>query len=352
MRAKVPHSDGFPTVVDCHAHAVPEALLREIATAERPGRFSARRVENGWQVRTPGGEDRLIREGMFLPEKRAAIAGARGLDLQVLSPWIDLQPTPDMTAADARSWARRINEALAEEAGGAGRSAGGSVRPAFASVTLEDVDAAAEDLVHAVEALRMAGLVLSTNPHHCDDLGDKRLEPLWTAVEELAVPVLLHPPADGPSRQMPHVEKFGNAYCRLVDTSFGVAKLVLSGVLDRHPALRLITVHGGGFLPYQAQRLDGAHRADALTGYALDRGAPSAYFGDLYFDTVAMSGPAIRFLVDAVGAEHVLLGTDTPFPIGDPDPVGTVRAAGLAASQTAAVLGGTTTQLIAGGQRA
>lgn len=336
-------------VVDCHAHAVPEALLSEIAGAERSGGFSARRVEQGWRVRTPGGEDRLIREGMFLAERRGAIAAARGLDVQVLSPWIDLQPTPDLTPADSRSWARRINEALATEAGNADW---GPVRPAFASVALDDVDLAAEDLVHAVETLQLAGLVLSTDPHHCDDLADKRLEPLWTAAEQLGVPVLLHPPTDGPSRQMPGTAGFGNAYCRLVDTSFAVAKLVLSGVLDRHPALRLIAVHGGGFLPYQAQRLDGAHRADELSGYALDRGAPSAYFSDLYFDTVAMSAPAIRFLVEAVGPDHVLLGTDTPFPIGDPDPVGTLRAAGLPAAETAAILGGTTTQLITGGRHA
>jgi aminocarboxymuconate-semialdehyde decarboxylase len=345
----VPQTDGVPTVVDCHAHAVPESLLQEIAGAGGAGSFSAHRVEQGWQVRTPEGDDRLIREGMFRAERRAAMAGARGLDLQVLSPWMDLQPTAGMARAEARSWARRINETLAAEADDAGWC---PVRPAFATVALDDGDAAADDLAEAVQDLRMAGLVLSTNPVHCEDLADKRLEPVWTAAEQLSVPVLLHPATDGPARLLPGSEGFGNAYCRLLDTTFGVAKLLLSGVLDRHPQLRLVTVHGGGFLPYQAMRLDGAHRADALSGYALERGTPSAYLRDLYYDTVAMSAPAIRFLTDAVGADRVLLGTDTPFPLGDQDPVGTVRAAGLTESDTAAVLGGTTTQLIAGGQRA
>jgi aminocarboxymuconate-semialdehyde decarboxylase len=336
-------------VVDCHAHAVPEALLQEIAGVEAAGAFGARRGDQGWHIRTPEGDDRLIREGMFRAERRAAMAVARRVDLQVLSPWMDLQPTPAMPASDARSWARRINEALAAEAADAGW---GAIRPAFATVALDDADAAAKDLAAAVEDLRMAGLVLSTNPAHCADLADARLEPLWAAAEDLGVPVMLHPATDGPARLLPGSEGFGNAYCRLVDTTFGVAKLVLAGVLDRHPALRLVTVHGGGFLPYQALRLDGAHRADGLQGHALERGTPSAYLGDLFYDTVAMSPAAIRFLADSVGTDRVLLGTDTPFPLGDQDPVGTVRAAGLDAAGTAAVLGGTTTQLIAGGQRA
>jgi len=345
----MPQPQGRSPVVDCHAHAVPEALLEELADTGAAHAFSARRTEQGWLVRTPEGDDRLIREGMFLAERRASMRGARGIDVQLLSPWLDLQPTASMPAAAARDWARRINEALLAEAGQA--TTDGPV-PALATVALDDVDDAAADLVTAVGELRMAGLVLSTNPVHCRDLGDPRLEPLWTAAEELGVPVMLHPPADGPARSLPGSKEFGNAYCRLVDTSFGVATLVLCGVLDRHPGLRLVTVHGGGFLPYQAMRLDGAHRADALAGHALDRGCPSAYLGDLFYDTVAMSSAAIRFLVDAVGAQQVLLGSDQPFPLGDRDPVATVRAAGLGESDTAAVLGGNATRLLTGGHRA
>jgi aminocarboxymuconate-semialdehyde decarboxylase len=94
-------------------------------------------------------------------------------------------------------------------------------------------------------------------------------------------------------------------------------------------------------------RLDGGHRADALLGYALERGSPSAYLGDLYYDTVAMSATSIRFLVEAVGAPRVLLGSDYPFPLGDPNPAQTVRSAGLSAADTTAVLGGNAAALLA-----
>jgi aminocarboxymuconate-semialdehyde decarboxylase len=192
---------------------------------------------------------------------------------------------------------------------------------------------AATDLATAVRD-GFAGVVLGT-----DTLTDD-LEPFWAAAADLDAPVLVHPPSDGPSRALPGGGEFGNTFGRLVDTTYAVTRLLLTGVLDRHPALKLVLVHGGGFLPYQSLRLDGGHRADALAGYHIDRDHPSDYLRDLYFDTVAMSAPAIAFLAASVGAGHVLLGSDHPFPLGDRTPPATVRAAGLEKSATAAVLGG------------
>jgi aminocarboxymuconate-semialdehyde decarboxylase len=116
-------------------------------------------------------------------------------------------------------------------------------------------------------------------------------------------------------------------------------------VLDRHPGLLLVVVHGGGFLPYQSMRLDGGHRADALAHYAIERDRPSDYIAELYFDTVALKPASVRFLAETVGAGHVLLGSDYPFPLGDQTPVATVRAAGLGEAETAAVLGGNAARL-------
>jgi aminocarboxymuconate-semialdehyde decarboxylase len=197
----------------------------------------------------------------------------------------------------------------------------------------------------------MAGLVLSTNPPGVADLADPVLEPLWEAAAGLGVPVVLHPPTDGPARVLPGSDEFGNTYCRLVDSTLAVTKLLLSGVLDRHPRLRLVTVHGGGFLPYQSMRLDGGHRADALSGYRIERERPSDYLRDLFFDTVALRPEAVRFLTEVAGQDHVLLGSDYPFPLGDRDPAGTVRSAGLGAA-TAAVLGGNASQLFSAARSA
>jgi aminocarboxymuconate-semialdehyde decarboxylase len=332
-------------VIDCHAHAVPAALLASLCETLRGiNGFDAQSTEQGWLVDLPGGgASRLVRPKMGSSEMRDHWLQDQGISGQMLSPWMDVQPTAAMTAADARDWSRRLNAALLDEAG---RSPGAAL--ALATVALNDPDVAAGDLVDAARVDGMSGLVLSTNPVGVADLGDLSLDPLWAAAAELGVPVMLHPPSDGPSRSLPGSKEFGNTYCRLVDTTFAVAKLILSGVLDRHPLLKLVAVHGGGFLPFQSARLDGGHRADGLVGYSLERGHPSAYLGDLYYDTVAMSAPAIRFLVDAVGADRLLLGSDYPFPLGDQTPALTVRDAGLTDAATIAILSGNAHTLIPG----
>jgi aminocarboxymuconate-semialdehyde decarboxylase len=318
-------------VIDIPVHALPAALLGEIAVRETDG-WSAERVDGGWRVTLPGIDaPRLVRAPMTDTGRRADWAARQGLTGQVVSPWLDAQPTGAMGEAAARDWARRLNAALAEQE----RAAGNEVL-----ATVAVTSHAGADLRQAVEKDGMAGLILSTNPPGADDLGDPVLEGVWEAAAGLGVPVVLHPPTDGPARVLPGSAEFGNTYCRLVDTTFAVTKLLLSGVLDRHPRLLLVVVHGGGFLPYQSMRLDGGHRADALSGYRIARDRPSDYLSDLFFDTVALRPESVRFLADVAGADHVLLGSDYPFPLGDRDPAGTVRSAGLGDAATAAVLGG------------
>lgn len=268
--------------------------------------------------------------------RRADWAARQGLTGHVVSPWLDAQPTGAMSEAAARDWARRLNAALAEQE----RAAGNEVL-----ATVAVTGRASADLRQAVEEAGMAGLILSTNPPGADDLADPVLEGVWESAAGLGVPIVLHPPTDGPARALPGSAEFGNTYCRLVDTTFAVTKLLLSGVLDRYPRLRLVVVHGGGFLPYQSMRLDGGHRADALSGYRISRDRPSDYLRDLFFDTVALRPESVRFLADTAGADHVLLGSDYPFPLGDRDPAGSVRSAGLGDAATAAVLGGNASRL-------
>jgi aminocarboxymuconate-semialdehyde decarboxylase len=194
----------------------------------------------------------------------------------------------------------------------------------------------------------MTGLLLNTHPTE-RRLTDPEMEPVWAAAEDLAVPVVLHPPTEGPHSALPDAAAFGNAFGRLIDSTLILASLLLGGLLDRHPNLLLIAVHGGGFLPYQANRLDGASRVGALAAFSPDRDKPSAYLPSLYFDTVALSPHSIRLLTDVAGADRVLLGTDYPFPLGGPAPVRTVHEAGLGREETRKVLRDNALRLFAGG---
>jgi len=330
---EIENSSARVPVIDTHVHAIPESLLRQVS--ERPaGGVSVHKAEGGWLVTLPGSKPKLVRPLMTDTARRAASAADQGVTAQVVSPWLDAQPTEAMSQQQARDWSRRLNEALAEQEGGHG---------VLATVAL--TPHAGADLRTAVENQGALGLVLSTSPPGAADLADPVLESLWEAAVGLGVPVVLHPPTDGPSRLLPGSAEFGNTFCRLVDTTFAVTRLLLSGVLDRHPGLALVVVHGGGFLPYQSMRLDGGHRADALARYTIERDRPSDYLADLYFDSVALKPASIRLLVESAGASRVLLGSDYPFPLGDPAPVATVRAAGLGAAETAAVLGGNAARL-------
>jgi len=288
--------------VDAHAHLVPRSLLGEV----------------GKLPPLPGMTD---------VDARTQWLGHTGIDRQVLSPWLDVQ-------AGGRDWAARLNDEMCAVAADLGTVT-------LASVDTEDADAAAEDVVTATKPAEVTGVILNTGA----SLHEDRFAPLWSALAEHQIPVVLHPPTRPPT---PELVGLGNVHGRLIDTTIAVSRLILHGLFDRHPDLKVLVVHGGGFLPYQASRLDGGYRSGESKVIDLELGRPSAYLSKLYYDTVALSADSIRFLT-GIAPGHVLLGTDYPFPIGDQRPVDTVRAAGLDEAATASILRGAARTVSTGG---
>jgi len=128
-----------------------------------------------------------------------------------------------------------------------------------------------------------------------------------------------------------------------METALAVARLVFSGTLERSP-LNLCLAHGGGCLPALRGRLDlGWERKDVAHTTPVP---PSEFTDRLYYDTAVFSPVLLRRLVEDVGADHVLLGTDHPFELGDRDPVGTVRALGLGEADTRLILRDNATELL------
>ena len=328
--------------VDVHAHVVPLSLLTELETAPASaGGFTAARTDKGWIVSVPGsGPTRPIGGRMTEMTPRRAWMSKVGVTEQVLSPWMDVQ-TGEMPPDQARDWARRLNDAMGETA----VSLGAGTR-VLASVAVGDGEAAAADLVAAWARPETAGVLLNTDPPYGPPLHDPSLEPFWAAAEDNGIPVMLHPPTCGPSNELPTLGSMGNVHGRLIDNTLAVSQLILHGLLDRHPRLTLVLVHGGGYLPYQAARLDGGYRTRETFVAPLDREPPSAYLPDLYYDTAALSGPAIAFLAGLAGPGRVLLGSDFPFALGDPEPVRTVLESGLAPEAAEAILHTNATTLL------
>jgi aminocarboxymuconate-semialdehyde decarboxylase len=136
----------------------------------------------------------------------------------------------------------------------------------------------------------------------------------------------------------------GNTFGQPAETALALSHLIFSGTLDRHPGLRLLAAHGGGFLPTYMGRSDHAwsERPDAR-GCAR---APSSYLRRIWFDALVYTPQALRHLVEAAGADRVVLGTDYPFDMGVTDPVERAAAVGLPAADVTAILSGNARTLL------
>jgi aminocarboxymuconate-semialdehyde decarboxylase len=132
----------------------------------------------------------------------------------------------------------------------------------------------------------------------------------WAAAAELGRPVLVHPAFNEPN---PALEPYylQNVIGNPLETTVMVERMICAGVFARHPALRLVILHGGGYLPYQAGRL--AHASGVRPEIPVTAAEVWRALRQLFFDTITHDLAALWYLVQRVGADHVLLGTDLPF---------------------------------------
>ena len=329
------------TAIDIHGHGIPAQLLDEIRrNGERLyGGMSVADGENGPVVTLPGlGRLRPLAKQMLDFRDRLAWLDEHEIDRQIVSPWLDIQGY-EMPPEPAARWAIAMNDAIAVNCADAGgRLIGMSTLP------VGDIKLALPELERSVRDLHLPAVMLSTDPGQVA-LHDPSLEDLWAAAEQLGAVIVLHPSITGPSSHIPNTTEFANLYWRGIDTMLAATRLILSGVLDRHPRLEIVLVHGGGFLPYQTARLDRSYQINTIGPKTLNRANPSEYLPAFYHDTCLLSAPALRLLAEVAGEERLVLGSDYPMPIGDPDPVGTVRAAGFDEQTNDQVLCGTAARL-------
>jgi aminocarboxymuconate-semialdehyde decarboxylase len=170
-------------------------------------------------------------------------------------------------------------------------------------------------------------------------LGDDRFEPFWAAASETDAVVFVHPTTRGFGGPVFDEYYLWNLVGNPLETTVTAAHMVLSGVLDRYPNLKVILAHGGGALPTLRGRLRHGHGFQPAARSRL-REDPDDAIRRFYFDTVVHDPELLRSLVEFAGADHVLLGSDYPFDMADPHPPQTVRRAALDPEAEAAILGG------------
>ncbi|WP_324669414.1 amidohydrolase family protein [Geochorda subterranea] len=324
-------------LVDVHAHAVPpEVVARLTRHGPRVGVEVVRRAGETWfdhrqGYRYPVGPAFTSVDTILSRMDRAR------LDHRILS----IPPTLffyDLPGGEAAELCSAINDALVAFA-----NRGGGRLWAFITVPLQEPLAAAREVERSASHPVVKGVEIGTDAGG-RALDDQALAPFFQACEQAGLPVFLHPYYLGPK---PGLEPYylTNSIGNPLETTIAIARLIHGGVLERHPQLRVVLAHGGGFFPYQLGRLEHAFAVRPEPSATCDR-PPSAYHDRIYYDSVLHLPAALRYLVEVAGADHVLMGSDDPFDMGTEDPAALVEAARLEPDAREAVLGQSAIRLL------
>jgi predicted TIM-barrel fold metal-dependent hydrolase len=211
------------------------------------------------------------------------------------------------------------------------------------TVSLQHPDLAVEQLVAAVRDHGVRGVQISSSAGPGRELDDPSLTDFGAAAEELRTAVLIHPWGCTLGERL-NAYYLYNTVGNPTETALALSRIVFSGLLERHPDLRVWSAHGGGYLASNAVRADHAWaaRADARTTEL----PPSALLRRTWVDSLVYTPEQLRHLVSVMGATQVTLGSDYPFDMGVEDPVDRLEAAALDPAATEAIRGGNAARLL------
>lgn len=333
------------TTFDIHAHCIPPGLIDLLR--EDGSRLGIEIADDGeGEYAVIGGRVHLAPFRPILSDMEARVQAMddSGVDVQLVSSWVDLTAYALDPAAGVE-YSRRFNEILVDHA----EKHPDRFRP-LGTVPLQNPAGAAEELDYAVRDLGMAGVQIATTVDGTD-LDTAGLDPFWEAAQDLGCPVVIHP-----CNPLPGVDLSRNFLDNMVgrpaESTIAVAHLLFGGTLERYPDLVICVVHGGGFVPYQMGRMQRGFDAVPHAAAQNISRPPSELARLLYYDTVLHDPAVLAFLVDHMGADHVVMGTDYPFPMGDSDPVATINGIpGLSDGQRQLILGGNVARLLEGVKR-
>lgn len=319
----------FPTI-DMHCHMLVPKV--EELTAGTRGRAE----ETEASLHTFGAESVEVNRAQFTSigpkltrlDQRLLDMDAMGVDVQAIS----VAPTQYSYWADeelARKIVAATNDHLAEAcARHPDRLVG------LGSVSLQFPELAAEQLHHCIHALGFRGVEISTHVEGMD-IADESFDIFWRKADELGAVVFIHPwgttIGDRLSRHY-----LGNTVGQPMETAIALSNLIFSGSLDRHPGVKLVAAHGGGYLPSYVGRSDHAHASRPEARRCACK--PSSYLKRVWFDSLVYDPAHLARMIDDVGASQIVLGTDYPFDMGHYDPAELLGA--LSPDIQQAILGG------------
>lgn len=309
-------------IIDIHTHHTPELFKKAI------------RDEGSWLgLDAKAGE--LNWHGFATPlEQRLEEMDAMGVDMNLVTPTVGFYQYKNELET-TKAVHRASNDEIAEMVETyPDRFAGIGLLP------MQDIPSAIEELERVMTELNLKGVIISdhVNGKTYDEI---EFIPFFEAAEDLGAIIFFHQSQDTITRDRINRYSLGNSIGNLTERTLVFATLVYGGIMDRCPDLKVLLGHGGGYVAFGAGRMDKAAGAleggypetglqppfaptPAPSGFTLER-APSSYLSQFWYDSCTFDGPALRYLIDTVGIDRLMLGTDYPAPMVQLDPVGWIN---------------------------
>ncbi|HXF67416.1 MAG TPA: amidohydrolase family protein [Burkholderiales bacterium] len=303
--------------IDLHNHVLPEPVLAAMEADPGPYRAEVRR-EGARRYIVRGSNRFEITPEFYDADAKVEIMERKGVRISAISPapqsfcyWLD--------EAQAARHARLVNDGIAQMV---------AKRPdrlrGMATLPMRHPEAAVAELERAVKELGFKAVEIATAIDG-EELAHPRFRPVLRRAQELEVTVFTHPNTMGTAAGRLDCYYLINLIGNPLDTTIMVAKLMFSGALDELKDLKILLAHGGGFVPYQIGRFQHGHTVRPDTS-ADTKSKPLDLFKRFYYDALTHHPQALRHLIDMVGSDHVVIGTDSPFDMGEERPLERLNA--------------------------
>jgi aminocarboxymuconate-semialdehyde decarboxylase len=303
--------------IDVHTHVVPENFPPYAGNGrDIPWPSMAQAHACHRHVMISGKVYRTVSDGCWSVPRRIEDMNEMRVARQALSPmpellsyWLPLE--------DARVLIRYLNDQIAAMVERAPQRLVG-----LGAVPLQDVDAAVDELNYVQKQLRFSGVEIASHVNGTS-IGDPRFEPFFAAAAEMGAAIFVH--ALRPAGQDRIVGPFSEqAVCFPGDIALACASMITGGIAARHPGLRIAFSHGGGAMAMLLPRLVHAWQMTPKAREALKE-SPAITARRFYYDHLVFDAAAARLLIERFGLSQIMLGSDYPFVMGDPDPVGALE---------------------------
>ena len=319
-----------PPVIDFHAHLLEPEVFKASTNQTVFTGFGATPAS----APRPGAQNLMAR--MFDPVAEIEDMNARGIDIAVITHSTVLQGTSWAEPATDLALCQRCNDQAADwVARHPTRFVGSCVLP------LQAPDLAVAELRRAHDVLGLSVVNVSSS-YHGIYIGDPVYHPFWAEIAARGITVWIHPEGI----RDPWFQRYAmwNSLGQSVEETRAMASLIYEGVMARHPELKVVMAHGGGYFPHYMGRMDRntANRPDTVRNTGGQ--TPSAFLRAFHYDTCVYDPQVLKVLIERVGVDRLVMGSD--YPVGEKDPLGWLKSVGLAGDELAAVAGGNAARLL------